>query len=143
MQSHIDSNHPDFFVIVGYLASPVRYAKIDIESAERSRTSVEARYSRLSGMLLVPGQNYYLWPPQTNKWGSELRVYFDSNQNIPQTLSSNVQSPYYDKSRISDNIFVWSLIQYGFIASNVQIPGRIQSRIPLNKVPDYTKGYFL
>ncbi len=143
----LNVNHPDFFVVVGYLAAPVRRTKLDVETPINAQMNTEAKYLRLSGKLLAQGTNYYVWPPGTNKWAPELRIYFDSNSGIPSALSSEVHRPRYNPgiydSRVNDNVFVWDLIQYGFEASDSQAPNRIQSRIPLSKVPDYTRGYTL
>lgn len=147
VKANLDHNHPDFFLIVGYLAAPDRMTKLDIETPLSTQTDTEARYSQLSGKLLTRGTNYYVWPEGTNKWGPELRISFNSNSNIPSALSSEVHRPRYNPgiydSRVNDNVFVWDLIQYGFEASDSQAPNRIQSRIPLSKVPDYTRGYTL
>ena len=143
----LNVNHPDFFVVVGYLAAPVRRTKLDVETPINAQMNTEAKYLRLSGKLLAQGTNYYVWPTGTNKWAPELRIYFDSNSSIPPALFGVVVPPRFNpgiyNARVNDNNFVWELIQYGFEASDMQTPHRIQSRIPLAKVPDYTKGYTL
>jgi hypothetical protein len=143
----LDDGHPDFFIIVGYLVSPKRRTKLDIETPIKNRTETEARYLQLSGEILNQGTNYIVLQPGANKWSSELRIYFIKNQNIPIALSNHVvparfQNGLYN-ARVNDNNFIWDLIRYGFEASDRQNPRRIQSLIPLAKIPDYTKGYNL
>lgn len=141
----IDDNHPDFFEILGYLAASKRLSKIDIETHPDSQNSVETTYSRLSGENLIKdGVNYYVWDQDTNKWGAELRVYFRSDNDIPTTISSMVRSTRFAQgdhnARINDNDFIWSLIKYGFRASNVQDGNRIRSRVPISHINEFVKG---
>lgn len=141
----IDKTDSDFFLILGYLASIERRTKLDIETHPDKRQILERRYNRLTGTTLVPDDiNYYVWSPSVNKWGSELRIYFRKNENIPTSLSKMVVRPRfssgYHNARINNNYFVWELIEYGFRAKDTQDIGLIRSKIPKKRIAEFNAG---
>jgi hypothetical protein len=144
----IDERHKDFFKVLGYLTTPSRITKLDIETHPYNRADLEARYLNLAGVPLIEDSvNYYVWGHGVNKWGSELRIYFRRNNNIPKDLESMVVSPRFPNSpfnaRINNNDFVWLLIKYGFRATNSQDDAQIRSRIPLPHNKEFELGYGL
>ncbi len=144
----IDEGHKDFFIVLGYLTAPSRMTKLDIETHPDNRTKLEARYRDLAGVLLIEdNMNYYVWNPGVNKWGSELRIYFRRNDNIPMDLQSMVVSPRFQNNqfnaRINNNDFVWLLIEYGFRAADSQDEAQIRSRIPAAHNGEFEHGYGL
>ena len=140
----INKSHNDFFIVLGYLSSPIRNTKLDIETALSTQASVQSKYLILSGNQLNLGKNFYQWPSGTNKWGSELRIYFNSNSNIPLSLKSMVVRPRYNpgnyNARVNNNGFVWDLIEYGFTASDSQSVMRISSRVPQSRLNEFNAG---
>lgn len=139
--------HKDFFIILGYLSSPIRITKLDIETALNTQSSVQSKYQKLAGSQLIIGNNFYHWPVGTNKWGSELRIYFNSNRNIPASLAAMVVKPRFSQgkynARINNNDFVWDLIEFGFTATDTQNSNRISSMVPIQKMNDYKAGFNL
>jgi hypothetical protein len=143
----LDDSQADFFVVLGYLASNERQTKLDIETHPNQQVRIEYRYHTLTGISLVPSANYYVWSADANKWGSELRIYFHMNDNIPQQLnrlvvSSRFQNSYHN-ARINDNDFVWKLIEYGFRVEDNQDVSRIATRIPNHRQADFRRGLVL
>jgi hypothetical protein len=141
----IDENHPDFFRILGYLASNSRHTKLDIETIPQFQNSVEKEYENLTGMkLLQDDHNYYVWPAGTNKWAPELRIYFIKNDSIPPSLSTIVRSARFESgeynARINNNEFVWKLIKYGFRIGDTQDTSLIESKVPSIKLNDFKNG---
>lgn len=141
----IDEHHRDFFLILGYLTAIERRTKLDIETHPNRQPNLEREYRNLTGTNLVEDNvNYYVWAPNTNKWGSELRIYFRKNANIPSSLDAMVVTPRfagnYHNARINGNNFVWKLIKYGFRASNTQDANLIRSKIPQNHMTDFDNG---
>lgn len=141
----INQNHSDFFIILGYLASQKRNTKLDIETSINSAPRVEAKYRALTGIQLTKAnKNYYEWKLGTNKWGSELRIYYKSNVNIPTALSADSVEPRFSpgdyNARINNNTFVWLLIEYGFMASDGQNVVGIQSKVPQTKLQEFNNG---
>jgi hypothetical protein len=141
----IDESHTDFFLILGYLASIERRTKLDIETHPERRQRLEQKYYRLTGATLFPDNvNYYVWLPDVNKWGSELRIYFCKNDSIPQALNAMVVRPRfsanYHNARVNSNEFVWKLIAYGFRARDTQDINLIRSNIPQNRMAEFNAG---
>ena len=144
----INRNHKDFFIVLGYLAAPSRITKLDIETHPDNKAAIEGKYMHLTKEQLVEDNvNYYVWGPNVNKWGSELRVYFKKNSNIPVDLQSMCVSPRFARNkynaRINNNDFVWSLIEYGFRASNLQNENLIRTVIPSARISQFDQGYNL
>ena len=144
----INESHPNFFLVVGYLASPSRMTKLDIETHPNNQARVERQYMNLAQIQLIEDNaNYYVWETSTNKWGAELRIYFNKNSNIPVDLEHMAVSPRFEdnryNARINNNDFVWLLIKYGFQASDSQDEVRIRSKIPSANISQFDQGYEL
>lgn len=144
----INESHKDFFLVLGYLAAPSRITKLDIETHPNKKAEVEGEYMKFSQTQLIEDNvNYYVWEPNTNKWGSELRIYFYENINIPVDLEKMVVSNRFANSRynarINNNEFVWLLIKYGFKASDSQDGSLIKSKISSSNISQFDQGYKL
>ena len=135
----------EFFEILGYLASPSRNTKLDVETHPRSQQPFESKYSNLAKINPIPDHhNYYVWDHNTNKWGSEMRIYFNGNRgNIPQELFNISVSPRpgfcYD-FRVNINKFIWKLIEYWFLLGDTQNGARIRQRVLQQYLTDFTRG---
>lgn len=112
----------EFFEALGYLASPDRECKLDVELPSAKEQSFKDKYATLSGATAsVDQHNFYLWPEGSNKWGVELRIYFraDNMENIPSAIRDMVVSARFPNSahncRINNNKFIWELIRYAFL----------------------------
>jgi hypothetical protein len=140
----------EFFEALGYLASPNRICKLDVELPATKEQAFKAKYAGLSGLVSnVDQHNFYLWPKGTNKWSIELRIYFsaDNRNNIPIAIRDMVVSPRFSKSahnrRINNNKFIWELIKYGFLLRDNQEADRIRNRVPDRFLPDFERGFSL
>lgn len=141
----VSDGSSDFFRILGYLASDRRNAKIDVETHPNSRGSVERDYFSRTGEELVEDDvNYFVWEQSANKWGAELRIYFKSNPDMPSELLHMVRAGRPGSSthnaRVNNSEFVWSLIKYGFRASDFQDESIIRSKVPSQFLQDYEDG---
>lgn len=143
-------NRNEFFEVLGYLANPNRICKLDVELPATKEQAFKDKYTGLSGITPVVDQhNFYLWPKGANKWSVELRIYFstDNRNNIPNVIRDMVVSPRFSKSahncRINNNKFIWELIKYGFLLRDDQDAARIRSRVPVEFIPDFERGFSL
>ena len=111
-----------FDTICAYLENINRRVLIEVELANNSRNNFETKYNTLTNGQPLPNKNedpYYIWQDGANKWGIELRLYFISDENIPNQLENlcvnNNRHGYekYDK-RINNNNLIYSLFEKGF-----------------------------
>jgi hypothetical protein len=124
----------EFDNAVNYLSVPDRNTLIEAELPNSSQARFENLYTNLTNNHPLPAivteAPYYVWAPGTNKWGVELRLYFISDDNLPEALEelcvNNNRHGYeqYDK-RINNNDFIYDLFTRGFVIGE-QIAGRIQ-----------------
>lgn len=136
----------EFFEILGYLASPTRNVKLDIETHPRKRESIESKYLELTGEELQEDNvNYYVWEEDTNKWGGELRIYFNGDLEYMPIYLRNIRvtsRPGYGyENRINNKDLVWDLIEYGFRIGNGQNHGPIRSHVPEGFMSDFEDGF--
>jgi hypothetical protein len=142
-------NEATFFKCLGYLASPSRQTKLDVELRPEQRSKFESRYENITGIIPIPDNiNYYLLQQNADKWGVELRIYFVRNENIPDELDTMVVSPRPDQgynARINNNNnnFIWQLIEYGFRLGNSQDINLIKQKVPLYYRTDFVDGFNL
>jgi len=96
---------------------------IEAEMPSSSKRNFDTRYQNLTGVsvpITSSSYPYYVWAPGTNKWGVELRVYFQSDDTIPNCLQNivtdNGRSGYEDyDARVNNNDVIWELFASGFI----------------------------
>jgi len=147
-------NTEDLMLIAGYLANPTRNTLIEIEMHPNSRERFESWYADASENFPLPNRTdtapYYIWAEDTNKWGRQSRVYFTSNQNLPEVLNSilepratNTRHGYeqFDK-RFNGNDIIDRLIKLGFVVG-AQDANRIRSFIPENYLEIFERGFNL
>jgi len=136
----------EFFEILGYLASPLRNTKLDIETHPRRRRTLESQYELLTGdQLQEDNVNYYIWDHTTNKWGAELRIYFNGNLTTMPTILSDFRRTSrpgngYD-NRINRNDLIWELITCGFRVGNGQNDSLIRSDVPEEYMEVFENGF--
>lgn len=136
----------EFFEIIGYLTSPVRNTKLDVETHPRTRQKFENNYFQRTGEVPIEDNvNYYIWDETTDKWGSEMRLYFNGNLSTMPTLLREIRvssrpSSGYDH-RVNNNEFVWRLIDHGFLLGNGQNTTRIRERVPEEHQSDFESGF--
>ena len=139
-------NDYEFFEVLGYLTNPNRQCKLDAEMPVNAQNGFESRYVRLTGITPQPDDhNYYILHEGADKWGVELRIYFNADfNNIPSTIQNMVVTPrpgtIYTR-RINDNNLIWRLIEYGLLLSDTQDENRIRNRVPNQFLADFNRGY--
>ncbi len=145
----------EFYTIVGYLANPIRNTHIEVEIPINAQMRFAADYSRLTGGIPLPlitnTRPYYIWPAGADKWGIEVRMYFNSNNNLPLPLfnvlePSKIQTrPGYDMwdRRVSRKKNIYPLIEAGFVIGSVQNLARITALVPSLYLPDFNIGFAL
>ena len=147
-------NTEDLILIAGYLANPDRNTLIEIEMHPSSREKFESWYATASNNFPLPNRTdrspYYIWPDDANKWGRQSRVYFTSNQNLPEIFNSileprsiNTRHGYekFDK-RFNGNYIIDRLIELGFVVGT-QDADRIKSFIPEEYLEIFNLGFYL
>jgi len=96
---------------------------IEAEMPDGSRNSFSTKYQNLTGVPVPTDSSkhpYYVWAEGANKWGVELRVYFSSDDSLPDCLrnivTSNGRGGYeqYDM-RVNKNEIIWELFSNGFV----------------------------
>jgi hypothetical protein len=145
----------EFYTNVGYLANPIRETNIEVEMPQRSQAQFVADYASWTNNYPLPLKTdtapYYVWPPIRDKWSVEMRAYFISNDNIPQSLlnilePSRIQTrPGYEnwQRRISTKDNISPLLRVGFVLGTPQDESRIRALIPDQFVNDFNHGYNL
>jgi hypothetical protein len=96
---------------------------IEAEMPHSAKRGFDSRYETVTGESVPDDSStypYYVWAEGANKWGVELRVYFNPDDSIPSFLSElmtdNSRSGYeqYD-NRINNNDLIWALFENGFV----------------------------
>ncbi len=99
---------------------------IEVEMPNTSKDAFDRKYQRITGFsvpLVFDVYPYYVWPPGTNKWGIELRLYFLSDASMPDivqgiiTANSRKGYDHFD-FRINNNKIIWELFANGFHLGN-------------------------
>lgn len=91
---------------------------LEAEVAPRRQSRFEKRYKAATGVTVTPGSPPY-YQNQPNKWGAELRVYFNdggmavslraSGVNVESVRSGYKSGEY--RHRFSDNKLWWKLVE--------------------------------
>jgi hypothetical protein len=143
----------EFYTCVGYLANPARYAWIEAEMPGNAFSKFSSDYSKWTSGFPLPTDTshkpLYVWPPETNKWGKEMRIYFyasDSTKTPPALLSllepTKMSRHGYERynCRISTNNDVIQFLQNGFLLG-LQDLDRIKSQVPEDFLTDFNAGF--
>ncbi len=138
-------NENELFESMGYLANPVRQTRLDAEMLEKDRARFEDQYYQLTGIRLTPNENScYRLHDNADKWGIELRIYFVTADNVPESLRemivSSISGSKYN-ARINRNEFFWNLVNFGFLLGDMQDETRIRERVPKKFIADFNRGY--
>ena len=91
---------------------------LEAEAAQNTQTRFENRYRKATGHSVSPGNPAY-YQDQPNKWGSELRVYFNDRgfASLLVGLGVNVENRRQGyrsgeyQFRFSDNKLWWKLVE--------------------------------
>lgn len=91
---------------------------LEAEVAPSAQTRFESRYQKATGLSVSPGSPGY-YQDQPNKWGSELRVYFNDPGFATMLMGLGVHVEYPRKGyksgdykfRFNDNKLWWKLVE--------------------------------
>ena len=133
---------------MGYLARLKRVCKLDAELHSKSQRGFENRYSLITGAVpsaSVYNINYYILHRGADKWGVELRIYFNASaSNIPCSIQNMIRASRPGQarnSRINNNRLIWCLIKHGFRLGDRQTVSLIRQFVPPQYSPDFQRGY--
>lgn len=145
----------EFYIVVGYLANPTRNTNIEVEMPHTRQASFVNQYAAMTNNFPLPlnisTAPYYVWLPGADKYGLEIRAYFNSNQNIPPILITALEPrgfqnrPGYNtwNRRISRIKNLFPLLQAGFVLGNNQNVNRIRGLVPPQFLNDFNTGFNL
>lgn len=143
----------EFYLSVGYLASPERKTNIEVEMPVKRQRTFIPQYATWTNNYPLPSQTntapYYVWKEGTNKYGLEIRAYFISNTNMPNCLENLLEPrktqnrPGYEnwERRISQNKYIIPLLEAGFVLGQVQDATRIRDLVPNEFLDDFDAGF--
>lgn len=137
--------------IAGYFSNPMRDTHLEIEIPEASIPNYQNKYLVDSGLAFphLPNDAVYVIPRGGDKWGREMRIYFNctANASLPASLIPIVtvggRPGYNQDSRVNDNALIDKLIEYGFVMGSMQSPARIRGRIPTALRAFFDNGFNL
>lgn len=138
-----------FWRWAGFLANPVRNAEIHAEMKPDKKAEFIDNYRQWTGEpLLLPGDKapFYVWPPGTNKYGAQLRVYFRGTQgehpaNADGRFSVRSGRTPERTLRINNGDFVRDLFKAGFvIGKNADCADTVKKRAG-KFVNDFNDGF--
>lgn len=145
----------EFYEMVGYLASPDRETNLEAEMHPNVQPRFIQNYAAWSHNYPLPAittaRPYYVWAPNKNKYGLELRAYFISNEKMPAVLDPMLEPRKFQnrpgyanwKRRISRQKHIIPLIQTGFVLGVPQDPVRIKGFVPIQYHNDFDRGFLL
>ncbi|CAJ2377643.1 MAG: conserved hypothetical protein [Arenicellales bacterium IbO2] len=106
-----------------------------------------AKYLNTTGQpVSLSGKSapFYIWPKDVNKYGTELRVYFDGDAATTPDPSGlfNVKPGWAGGLRINKNDFIWALFEVGFLlGENVGRDSVVKANVPQKFKADFRKGF--
>jgi len=145
----------EFYIIVGYLANPSRNTNIEVELPQTRLAKFINEYASMTNNFPLPSNintaPLYVWGHGANKYGLEIRVYFSSNENMPQILATALEPrglqnrPGYNNwnRRISKIRNIFPLLEAGFVLGVVQDVTRISALVPQQFINDFNYGFAL
>lgn len=143
----------EFILILGYLANPNRGTTIEVEIKEEKLADYIESYEVLTGSAFPTsrvGHPVQVIPAGGNKWGREMRLYFNANNidNIPDHISdimTSNQRPGYESwnRRVNSNSLIDNLLATGFIIGSDQNEDRIRGFVSPNELDTFQQGYNL
>lgn len=129
-------NHAAFWQWAGYLSNPFRGTEIHAEMHPKKEREFRDQYFESTHeVILLSGKSapFYVWKEGVNKFGKQLRVYFDGNENaVPDTCGFNVtRGRKQGGLRINSGDFVFHLFDIGFLlGKNTGRVENIKSSVP-------------
>jgi len=128
---------------IGYMSTR---CWLDAEVPEKAQNAFEDKYRSVTGETPVPGSEHYvLLHGNANKWGHELRIYFQFPSNGHDSLTfpgdiSPVASTTPGILRINMNTFWWQLVQIGFRLGRIHARDQIRRSLETKYLSDFERG---
>lgn len=142
----------DYFEVLGYLANNNRNTLIEAEMPDHKFPMFQTFYNTYTNNYPLPTittqSPLYIWPSGTNKWSWQLRLYYNSNANLPAVLNAmstnnnRPSHPTFDK-RINDTSFIFDLIASGYILGAPQDINRIRPTVLPSYISNFNHGFNL
>jgi hypothetical protein len=115
----------EFQISLEYLSNHRNQVWIEVEMRHVDKKRFDKIYNDSTGLdvpTITDSFPYYVWAPDADpnsKWGIELRLYFVSDNNLPeslQTITKNNNRHGYEEynKRINNNDFIFALFENGF-----------------------------
>lgn len=108
---------------ISFFSANVTSAYLEAEVHPNGAVQFDADYHKITGEMPIIGRGYQR---QSNKWGTECRIYFNCNGDLNDefsVLGIDVEEglrPYKKewKYRVNNNEFFWALIRAGYKLGN-------------------------
>ena len=135
MARHPQLENDPLYEIAVYLSRPETRVDIHAELHPDHQASFEIEYARVTNGFPLPvrsdEQPYYVWRPDVNKYGRQLRIYFtreDPEPPIIRDLYTDYGKWYARQGhyRINHSNLVMQLFGCGFVLGADQDPERIE-----------------
>lgn len=126
----------ELYEVATYLAMPATRPEIHAEMHPNRQASFESEYAKATKQYPLPPvsnrQPYYIWRPDVNKYGWQLRIYFartDPEPPIIRRLYTDFGKWYgkQNRYRINHSQLVLQLFECGFVLGDTQDPRRIET----------------
>lgn len=124
----------ELYEVAIYLVRPETGAEIHAELHPNAQANFEAEYAAATDSYPLPlrsdEQPYYVWRPDVNKYGRQLRIYFarkDPEPPVIRRLYTDFGKWYgkQNRYRINHSNLVMQLFKCGFVLGANQDPERI------------------
>ena len=139
-----------FWQWAGYLSSPFRRTVIHAEIHPSKEKEFREHYFKLTKepiLLTGKASPFYVWDDDVNKYGKQLRVYFDGSIGSTPKAPNPFRITKGRKAgglRINGNEFVFNLFQVGFVLGrNVHDFKNIEVNVPLKFKTDFKTGFYM
>lgn len=114
-------NPVEFKECLKYLSEPATEAEVHVEMAHSKEDDFRKQYKDITGDYpqFPVGQKYipyYVWPPDANKWGVQLRLYYKKAGHCPASLAGITTDARKrgKKARVNSKDFILKLFSMGF-----------------------------
>ena len=127
---------------LGYLANPQTEAHLEIQVRPDRQADFEDQYSKATGVLppTAGEQGYSVLNKESDKIGTQMRVYFAPVGEVPQHLADIMKSASGNRRRISRNNLVLSMLRMGFTFGGVDVE-RVRQHINPAHTRYFQRGF--
>lgn len=141
-------DEPLFWQWAGYLSNPLRRTDIHAEMPQSKEREFRENYFELTREpILLPGNSapFYVWKGDVNKYGAQLRVYFNGDAAAapgPSGLFTVTSGRVQGSLRINKGDFVRHLFGIGFLlGKNADCAALVKPNVPSKFKADFDSGF--